>query len=114
MVVEDDMVLRELYSDMLSLAGMEVVASMASGLSAIEFIKEGNRVDLIIMDYRMPVLNGIETMKEIRKFCPDVPVIFATADDVMGITALDAGATIVLVKPFAMEHLMNAVKKLNK
>lgn len=114
MVVEDDKVLRELYSDLLSLAGMEVVASMASGLSAIEFIKAGNRVDLIIMDYRMPVLNGIATMKEIRKFCPDIPVIFATADEVMGITALDAGAAVVLVKPFAMEQLINAVKKLKK
>ncbi len=114
MVVDDDKVLRELYSDMLSMAGIEVVASMTNGLSAIEFVKEGNEVDLIIMDYRMPVLNGIATMKEIRRFCPDVPVIFATADEDMRIGALESGATVVLVKPFSMEKLINTVKRLQK
>ncbi len=114
MVVDDDKVLRELYSDILSMAGVEVVASMPNGLSAIEFVKEGNEVDLVIMDYRMPVLNGIATMKEIRRFCPDVPVIFATADEVMGISVLDSGAAAVLVKPFAMEQLISVVKKLDK
>ena len=114
MVVDDDKVLRELYSDILSMAGIEVVASMSDGLSAIEFVKEGNEVDLIIMDYRMPVLNGIATMKEIRRFCPDVSVIFATADEVMGISALDSGAAAALVKPFPMEKLVSTVKRLQK
>ncbi len=113
MIVEDDEILRELYLETISLAGMEVIASLDNGASAVEMIKSGSAVDLIIMDHRMPGMSGLQAIKEIRRIRPDISVIFATADDVED-SVLTGRNVVVLLKPFGMEQLINAVKRLRK
>ncbi len=50
-----------------------------NGEEAVEYIKNGNRADLVLMDIKMPVMNGIEAMKKIKELKPDLPVIAQTA-----------------------------------
>jgi len=54
-----------------------------NGFDAVEFIKNNNTADLILMDIRMPVMDGIEASKMIKDICPDIPIVIQTAS-VMG------------------------------
>jgi len=54
-----------------------------NGYEAVQFVKNGNKADLILMDIRMPVMDGIEASKIINETRPDIPVIIQTAS-VMG------------------------------
>ena len=72
--------------------------------------------DVIIMDIMMPKMNGIDSLKEIRKKGCTVPVIMLTAksevdDKVMG---LDAGANDYLTKPFATKELLARLRALTR
>ena len=54
-----------------------------NGADAVEYIKNGNSVDLVLMDIRMPVMDGIEASRIIKEMRPDIPVVIQTAS-VMG------------------------------
>ncbi|HEY7866083.1 MAG TPA: HD domain-containing phosphohydrolase [Psychromonas sp.] len=67
---------------------------------ALEWLK-GNQADLIVTDYKMPGLNGIEFIKEIRKTGEHIPIMMITvvSDKAVRYEALDAGATAFLTRP---------------
>lgn len=81
-----------------------------NGLEALEYSK-GKKYDLIFMDIRMPVKNGLETMEYIRNRpdCPNrcTPIIALTAHafDFEHDEILKSGATDILVKPFTLDDL---------
>jgi two-component system, cell cycle response regulator DivK len=54
-----------------------------NGYEAVQFVKNGNKADLILMDIRMPVMDGIEASRIIKELNPDIPVVIQTAS-VMG------------------------------
>lgn len=54
-----------------------------NGYDAVQFIKNGNKVDLVLMDIRMPVMDGIEASRTIKAIDPGIPVVIQTAS-VMG------------------------------
>jgi CheY-like chemotaxis protein len=54
-----------------------------NGYDAVQFIKNGNKADLILMDIRMPVMDGIEASRTIKAINPGIPVVIQTAS-VMG------------------------------
>jgi two-component system, cell cycle response regulator DivK len=56
---------------------------LENGSEALEFVKNGNHVDLILMDIRMPVMDGIEASRSIKQLKPELPVVIQTAS-VMG------------------------------
>ena len=56
---------------------------IVNGHLAVEYIKNGNKADLILMDIRMPVMDGIEASRTIKELNPEIPVIIQTAS-VMG------------------------------
>ena len=56
---------------------------LENGAQALEYVKNGNKVDLILMDIRMPVMDGIEASKAIKEIRPEIPIVIQTAS-VMG------------------------------
>jgi len=56
---------------------------MENGYEAVQYVKNKNKVDLILMDIRMPVMDGIEASRTIKEINPNIPVIIQTAS-VMG------------------------------
>jgi len=52
---------------------------LTNGQEAIDYIQEKKKVDLVLMDIRMPVLDGIQATKRIKKMAPDIPVVIQTA-----------------------------------
>ena len=81
-----------------------------NGSEAIEVVKQ-NEIHLILMDIMMPILDGIEAMKEIRSFS-NAPIILLTAksEEVDKISGLDAGADDYITKPFKPFEVLARVK----
>lgn len=111
LVVDDTPSARQTIADMLRAAGLKVLEA-PHGLAAMEMIKtSGSIVDVVLMDYRMPKMNGVETTKEIRKRFPDLPVIFVSAwdRDEMKEAAFEAGAIAYLVAPIDHDQLLETI-----
>lgn len=101
----------EFYRDILEFNGHKVVGHAYNGSECIEKICRMERKckilpDFIIMDHRMPVKNGLETLSEILKLKPDLKVIIISADDSVKEKALSEGAVAFISKPINMDKLV--------
>ena len=103
LIVDDAVVIRRLVGDVLgSDPDIEVVGTAANGRIALQKITQCNP-DVVTMDVEMPDMNGIETVREVRKTWPKLPVImFSTLTERGGAATLDAlaaGASDYVTKP---------------
>lgn len=108
------MVMRRLIVESLSKQSeIEVVGQASNGRQALEKVRELNP-DLITMDVEMPEMSGIETLQELKKFAPKLPVIMFSALTRQGATtvleALLAGAKDYATKPADVSNLSDAVQ----
>lgn len=78
LVVEDVKINYVLIKKQLRKTGAKVVW-VKNGLESVEYVKDKNEVDLILMDVRMPIMDGIEATKAIKLENPDIPIIIQTA-----------------------------------
>lgn len=78
LLVEDEPENRRIYEEILNDAGHKVIAE-ADGESALTIVQEGVLIDLVITDFRMPGMNGLEFITSLRRLLPSVPVIMITA-----------------------------------
>ena len=110
LVVDDDamnlkrtrMILEKHYNVLLADSGREALSKIKS-----------EKIDLILLDIAMPIMDGIETFKRMKDSSVEIPVIFLTAsgyeDDVK--TAISLGAVNYLKKPFFPKELLKRVAK---
>jgi DNA-binding NarL/FixJ family response regulator len=94
-------------------AGWEVVAEAADGLQAVDKAL-ATRPDVVILDYGLPVLNGVEATRQIRARVPGVEVLIFTMHDTEALVrdVLEAGARGFLLKSDAKRFLISAVETL--
>jgi len=110
MIVEDEVFLQELYTEVLLQHGDKVLATAADGEQAVtRFRATSPRPELVLMDHRMPGKDGLEAMREILAIDPGVQVVFLTADYSVAKAAMAEGAAGYISKPFRMESLLAAV-----
>jgi len=111
-IVEDDLSLQKLYEMMLTTFGFEVVDKASNGKEAIEKFKFFSpKPDIILMDHRMPVKNGIDTTIESMKFKNHTKIIFTSADNSIKERALEIGATSFIEKPFTVIQLQTEINR---
>ena len=112
-VVDDDEMNLKMAGHILSRAHMRVTA-MKSGEALIDYTSKNEVPDLILLDVKMPGMDGFETLAALRETNEgkDVPVIFLTADENEGTEAkgLQLGATDYIRKPFNPDVLVRRVK----
>ena len=112
-IVDDDETNIKMAGHILSKAGMRVTA-MKSGESLIKYVEEKEIPDLILLDVKMPGMDGFETLSKMRQVerAKNVPVIFLTADEKGQTEAkgLAAGAMDFIKKPFVPEILTIRVR----
>ncbi|WP_461204858.1 response regulator transcription factor [Clostridium sp. DL1XJH146] len=109
-IIDDEEKVRRIIGDYLKNEGFDIVEGK-DGIDGLNKIIAQNNFDLILLDIRMPKMDGFETIKEIRKVT-NTPIIFLTAlnqtyDEVKG---LDLGADDFITKPFTYEILVARIK----
>jgi two-component system, response regulator PdtaR len=109
-VAEDEALIRLDLVEMLTEAGYDVVGQAGDGEAAIE-LTEKEKPDLVVMDVKMPKLDGISAAERIAKQ-RIAPVVILTAFSQRDLVerARDAGAMAYLTKPFTIEDLMPAIE----
>jgi CheY-like chemotaxis protein len=113
MVVDDDM--RNIFAltSLLEDRGMNVV-SHDNGRDAIAFLQKRPDVDVVLMDIMMPEMDGIDTIREIRRIpeCKDVPIIAVTAKAMKGDRqkCMEAGAWDYLAKPVDTDLMVGTLR----
>jgi two-component system, chemotaxis family, protein-glutamate methylesterase/glutaminase len=118
LVVDDSVVVRKLLCDALaSSAEVQVAGTASNGAIALAKIPQLNP-DVITLDIEMPGLNGIETLTEIRKLYPKLPVImFSTLTEqgaAITLEALSRGASDYMTKPSNSESLAGAMEQVRR
>lgn len=110
LLVDDETDLRDTYAELLKDLGYRV-RSEPDGLSALAFVKQGTRIDLVITDYIMPNMNGLMFIKSLRAMRPMVPVIMLTAFTTMEnySRARQLGAFEYVEKPVRMDEFKRVV-----
>lgn len=103
LVIDDTPLVRGFLSDLLEADGFSVSAC-EDGISALYAAEESN-FDIIITDYRMPNMNGVEVTKHLRMRFPASIIIGVSMDNVKD-DFLDAGADAFLYKPFQYNDLV--------
>ena len=109
LVAEDEAIIRLDLAEMLGEAGYDVVGQASNGEQAVEMARE-LEPDLVIMDVKMPVMDGISAAEEIgaAKICP-VVMLTAFSQTELVERARDAGVMAYIVKPFTAADLGPAI-----
>ena len=112
-LVEDNEVFREALELLLGLrSDVTGVASVEDGTKVVELCKE-HSPEVVIMDYRLPALDGVQATRLLREACPDVAVVCLTASaNLREIDALyAAGAVACLTKDEHLDVIVAAIQK---
>jgi len=109
LIVDDEQNMRRTLADILIDEGYDVTTA-ATGEEAIELCSK-NRFEIILMDVRMPGINGVEAFRRIRRHQEGVRVILMSAYsiDALKETALDEGAIAFLSKPLDLEKVVDLI-----
>ena len=111
-LVEDNQVFREALELLLGLrSDIEVVASVAEGSAAAEVVRQ-YLPDVVLMDYRLPGIDGVQATKAVREAAPGVAVVCLTASaNLREVDALfEAGAVACLSKDQELDEIVEAIR----
>ena len=109
--VDDEVEFLELMEKRLTRRGMEVVTA-PDGQSALDKLNQalqaGQPFEIVVMDVRMPGMDGLETLRHMKEKAPKIPVILLTGHACMGVAVqgLDLGAYDYMLKPVAISELI--------
>ncbi len=113
LVVDDDEAIRLYVGDVLRGAGYRVLTA-SDGIQAVEILGE-SPVDLLITDYNMPRMSGLELIRWCQAILPRLPTVLISGHDpkTVPVKGGKLGGLRVLQKPFSEEHLLLAVGELS-
>ena len=111
LIADDEAPARNRMRDLLAeIDNVAVVAEAKNGKEAIDLALE-TKPDLMLLDIRMPLMDGIEAAQHAQKLEPKPHIIFTTAFDAYAIKAFDLNAIDYLLKPIRLERLQTAINK---
>ncbi len=107
--VDDELPLRDVVKRLLARRGVEVM-TVGDAVSAVEILRD-ETFDLVLTDFQMPDMDGLELLAHIREHYPDLPAIMMTAHASVqhAVQAMTGGAVDYLPKPFAVDALADRV-----
>jgi len=111
LVVDDSMVMRKVLIGALSRVQINDIDQAVDGVEAVDYAAK-NQYDVILMDWNMPNMNGLEAVIEIRASENKTPIVMVTteAEKANIVTALKAGANNYVVKPFEPNVIIDKIK----
>ncbi|MDD3088421.1 MAG: response regulator [Candidatus Omnitrophica bacterium] len=110
LIVDDNKDFADVFCDILR-ANNYKAESCYGGLQAVDLIKRDD-FDILFVDIRMPEMDGIETLKEIKKIKPETMVIMMTgySVDEMVHKAIEEKASEIIYKPFEIEKVLGLIR----
>ena len=110
LIVEDEVKLARFIELELTAEGYAITVAH-DGLNALTMIRESNP-DMILLDWMLPGMSGVEICRRLRSTGNKVPIIFLTARDEISdrVAGLDAGANDYMIKPFSIEELLARIR----
>ena len=114
LIVDDEKAYRENIEEFFSHSNMKTFSAELPSL-AFDVLKK-NKIDIVILDLKLPEMNGIEVLKEIKKLHPEIEVIIITGHGDMDsvIKAMRLGAIDFFTKPFRLIEVQNAIERTKK
>jgi signal transduction histidine kinase/CheY-like chemotaxis protein len=113
LLADDEMMLRDLLGELLESQGYNVI-KVASGKEVLTVLTEELKVDLIIIDYNMPEMNGLECIRRIKELNFKMPIILSTGslsvEEKFNTKSDDISS--VLNKPYEFDTMLNTIQKL--
>lgn len=107
LLVDDDHMIHQTYSLLFSMRGHTLVGQAFNGVEALEIYPHLNpKPDIVLMDQRMPRMDGLTTTKELKRINPDCCIIFLSADETVKEEAMAAGAVDFISKPISFDALL--------
>ncbi|RAK18713.1 two-component system chemotaxis response regulator CheY [Anoxybacillus vitaminiphilus] len=112
LIAEHSTFMRNLLKNLLNENGYKVVAEASDGSSAVSLYKE-KKPDIVVLDLTMPIMNGLDVLKNILKFDPKAKVIICSAMGQKRLIsdAIEIGAKDFIIKPYFNE-LIPSLNKL--
>lgn len=112
LVAEDDEINYQYIKEIFRDTGASLLHAV-NGKEAVEICQNNNNIGLILIDIKMPVMNGYDAIKRIREFRPDIPIIAQTAYALSNemLKAFNAGSNDYISKPFKKDNLLALVSK---
>jgi DNA-binding NtrC family response regulator len=110
LIVDDNKDFADVFCDILR-ANNYKAESCYGGVQAIELVKD-SLFDILFLDIRMPEMDGIQTLREVKKLRPDTTVIMMTGYslDEMVHRALEEKASEIIYKPFEIDKVLSLIK----
>lgn len=105
LVVDDERGICEILDRFLTRKGYEVITAL-NGETALKKVKN-DKPNIVLLDIRMPNMNGVDVLKEIRKIDKELAVVMVTADtdEQVGKMCVELGAYDYITKPLGLEYL---------
>ena len=114
LLADDEIMLRDLLAELLESSGFSVIR-VISGTEALKVLTEELKVDLIILDYNMPEMNGLDCVTEIRKFNKEVPIILSSGSlglNGQNIDMKKMGINSFVNKPYEFDTMLATIQEL--
>jgi two-component system chemotaxis response regulator CheY len=113
LVVDDSQIMRKIVTGAVNKAGCPDTVDACDGREAIKIVSENPNIGLILMDWNMPNMTGLEAIKRIRADKNNVPIIMCTTEGekTKVLEALKSGANDYLVKPFSPKDIQSKLEK---
>jgi two-component system chemotaxis response regulator CheY len=113
LLVDDEPYIQTLYGDILERAGHEVIETAYNGEEAVlRYELLWPKPDLVLMDHRMPIKNGMEATREILELDPAATILFVWADQTIRDKVVEIGAAGFIGKPFDLVVLLETIERL--
>jgi len=112
LIADDAVIMRMMLRDILAARNYEIAGEAENGAAAVGLYKR-LKPDLVLMDITMPVMDGIDALREIVSSDPGAKIVMVSAmgQQSMVIKSIKSGAVDFIVKPFRTERVLEAVNK---
>lgn len=113
LVVDDSQIMRKIIMGALKKLGVNDIMEASNGQEAIDIVSKDNTIGLVLMDWNMPVMTGIDAVRKIRAGSIKTPVVMVTteAEKEKVMEAIKSGANDYLIKPFNHKDIQGKLEK---
>ena len=113
LIVDDSQIMRKIITGVLKKLKVEEIIEAVNGQEAVDAVSKNNDIGLVLMDWNMPTMTGIEAVRKIRTSGSKVPIVMCTteAEKEKVLEAIKSGANDYLIKPFNPKDIQGKLGK---